>query len=378
MRLSDFILRDMESILQRWEAFAAGLLPAAGHMDRAELRDHAEQILQAVAKDVLTPQTREAQSEKSKGRAPTLTDAKETAAQTHAFLRARGGFDIKQLAAEYRALRASVLSIWIDACAPDSPPLDDMIRFNEAVDQALAESVDAFSQQLDQARNLLLGMLGHDMRSPLQAIQQTALYLAALNAGAEVTQAASILMSSGASVQALLDDLVDFNRTKFGLGIRVMPTEVDVAALFADTLKQLRAAHPQRRLELDVTSDVRGVWDGRRLQQLLGTLVGNAIKYGAADEPVRVVVVGRECDLLFRVCNQGRAIDRATLGQIFDPLIRGPRTDGMQDDKGLGLGLYIAREIAKAHGGDIEAASDEKETVFAVRLPRVGVSAAIS
>ena len=123
MRLSDFILRDMEPILEQWEASAGTLLPAAGYMDRTELRDHAEHILRAVAKDLLTPQTSEAQAEKSRGLAPRLTDARETAAETHALLRARSGFHINQLAAEYRALRASVLRLWIDTCQPAPPPL---------------------------------------------------------------------------------------------------------------------------------------------------------------------------------------------------------------------------------------------------------------
>jgi RsbT co-antagonist protein rsbRD N-terminal domain len=104
MRLADFILRDMEPILAQWEAFAATLLPAAANLDASGLRDHAEQILQAVAKDLRTSQTKEAQREKSLGRGPRLNDATETAAQTHALLRARAGFNINQLAAEYRAL----------------------------------------------------------------------------------------------------------------------------------------------------------------------------------------------------------------------------------------------------------------------------------
>lgn len=370
MRLSKFILGNMEPILEQWEVFAATLLPAARDLERAALRDHAQQILEAIAKDLLMPQTREAQSEKSKGRAPQLADAKETAAQTHALLRARAGFDIKQLAAEYRALRASVLRLWMDGSAPAPPDLQDMIRFNEAVDQALAESVDIFSQHVDQARNLLLGMLGHDMRSPLQAVQHTAMYLSQLNAGAEVSQAASILISSGASIKALVDDLVDFNRTRLGLGIKIAPAPVDIGAVFAVKLEQLRTAHPGHRVELDVTGEVRGAWDGRRLQQVLGNLVENAIKHGAGGAPIRVVVVGRETDLLFRVCNRGPVIDRHTIAQLFDPLTRGPQSAGTQDDTGLGLGLYIAREITEAHGGEIEAQSDETETVFAVRLPR--------
>ena len=109
MRLADFILRDMEPILAAWEAFASVQLPAAKHMKSLALRDHARQILEAVAKDLSTSQSREAQTAKSLGQAPLLIGAPETAAQTHALLRAQSGFDINQLAAEYRALRASVL-----------------------------------------------------------------------------------------------------------------------------------------------------------------------------------------------------------------------------------------------------------------------------
>jgi len=371
MRLSEFILRDMEAILAQWEAFAGTQLPAAASMKSLALRDHAQEILQAVVNDLSTSQTQEAQAEKSMGRAPKLLDAPETAAQTHALLRAQSGFDINQLAAEYRALRASVLRLWTNACQPEAPHLDDMIRFNEAIDQALAESIGFYSAQVDQARNLFLGMLGHDMRSPLQAIQVTASYLAALNAGAQVSEAASRLINGGARMKALLDDLLDFARTKLGMGINIAPTNVDVAKLFADELKQLRAAYPDHRLELEVVGDSRGLWDGLRLQQLLGNLVVNAIKYGAPDAPVRVVVAGREADLRFEVRNSGPAIERSTLDQMFDPLKRDPKRVGRYDESSsLGLGLYIAREIASAHGGTIEARSDKTETVFAVRLPR--------
>ncbi|CAD6558250.1 hypothetical protein LMG28727_06580 [Paraburkholderia kirstenboschensis] len=131
-------------------------------------------------------------------------------------LRARTGFNINQLIAEYRALRVSVLRLWIDDCEPDLTYLDDVVRFDEAMDQALAESVCFFSAQVEQSRNLLLGMLGHDMRSPLQAIQITASHLAALNADEKVSDAAARLIRSGARMQALLDDLSDFNWTQLG------------------------------------------------------------------------------------------------------------------------------------------------------------------
>jgi signal transduction histidine kinase len=371
MRLADFIARNIEPILVEWEAFAATLLPAARSMDSSALRDHAEQILLAVAKDISTPQTTEAQREKSLGRAPVTIDATETAAQTHAILRARRGFDINQLAAEYRALRASVLRLWIDKCHPSAPHMDDMIRFNEAIDQALAESVSFFTEQVEQARNLLLGMLGHDMRSPLQTIQITASYLAALNAGERVSEAAGRLIRSGVRMQSLLDDLCDFNRTQLGLGINISPHDVHLEPVLADVVDELRAAYPGRQIALEIDGDLRGGWDEQRMQQLLSNLVINAIKYGAPDAPVLVIAVATDADVRIEVKNQGEPIDPQTLARIFDPLQRG----GDQKDKGgsksgLGLGLYIASEIARAHHGKIEAKSDPKETAFIVRVPR--------
>jgi signal transduction histidine kinase len=352
MRLADFILRDMESILIEWEAFAATLFPVPADPGRLVLRDHAQQILEAVARDLSTSQTRRAQAEKSKGRARKLTGAPETAAETHAVLRAKSGFDINQLAAEYRALRASVLRQWMDACQLDELGLEDIVRFNEAIDQAIAESIAFFSAQVDRARNLLLGMLGHDMRSPLNSIQVTATYLADLNAGAEVSEAASRLIHSGASMKALLDDLVDFNRTNLGLGITVSFANADLSALFADELDQLRGAHAGRQIELEVAGDTRGRWDGPRLQQLLRNLVSNAIKYGVPDAPIRVLLTGENANVRLEVINRGPTIDASILDEIFNPLKRGPaQEDGHGTDAGLGLGLYIVQQIALAHWG---------------------------
>ncbi len=162
---------------------------------------------------------------------------------------------------------------------------------------------------MERARNLLLGMLGHDMRSPLNTVRMTASYLAALNAGEEVSEAASLLIRSGKSMQTLLDDLVDFNRTKLGLGVNVVPSDIDLAAVVADELEQLRGRHPDRRIELAATGNHRGRWDGARLQQLLRNLVSNAIRYGSPDTPVRVALRGDEDDVYLEVSNCGPTID---------------------------------------------------------------------
>ena len=107
------------------------------------------------------------------------------------------------------------------------------------------------------------------------------------------------------------------------------------------------------------------------MRQLLRNLVLNAIKYGAQGRPVNVVLTGEESDVRLKVMNSGAGIERSALDQIFDPLRRGPgQRKSHQIDEGLGLGLYIVREVARAHGGEVDVHSDSAETVFAVRLPR--------
>jgi signal transduction histidine kinase len=276
------------------------------------------------------------------------------------------------MAAEYRALRASVLYLWTKKSEPNAVDPQEMIRFNEAIDQAIAESVAFFSAQIDNERNLFLGMLGHDMRSPLQVIQLTAVQLSKLDAGPDVATCAARLAKSTRSLKALLDDLLDFNRTKLGLGIMISPAPVDLAEAFSGEIEQLRTANPGRTIEMEVDGDVSGVWDINRLNQLLGNLVVNALEYGAFSSPVKIVLTGLPGEVVIAVCNEGPQIEQSMLARIFEPLKRGleqPLVSGT--DGSMGLGLYIAREITTAHGGDIAASSDEKETAFTVRLPRL-------
>jgi signal transduction histidine kinase len=375
MRLGQYILRDMEMILERWEAFATTRLPAADSMSSRALRDHGPEILQAIVADLATFQTDDEQEAKSMGLAPVVPNAPHTAAQTHAVLRAESGFDIEQLVSEYRALRASVLSGWMEACLPERPRFTDMLRFNEAIDQALAESIAFFTTHVTRARSLLLGMLSHDLRSPLHTIQMTARLLRALDPGGEVGSAIERLVRSGARMQKLLDDLIDYNRTELGLRIPVTPREVDLGQVCAEELEQIRATYPERAVDLDVTGDCRGSWDPDRMQQLLNNLVLNALHYGEPHATIHVAVRSSESDLRLSVANEGKPIDGDTLAHIFEPLRRG-QNGAAANKSGLGLGLYIASEIAKAHGGAIAVDAIRNQTVFTVSLPKAAPAAA--
>lgn len=370
VRLADFILSDMEAIVANWEAFAR-TLPAADGMGSRALRDHAEQILQAIAADLSTAQSAQQRTDKSQGLAPPLS-ARETAAQTHAVLRARSGFDIKQLVAEYRALRTSVLSLWSERFPfRAETDLQDVIRFNEAIDQALTESVDFFSFKVDQSRNLMLGMLGHDLRTPLQAIQMTAKLLEALNAGEKVSQAAGRLISSGTRMQQLLGDLLDFNRLQLGLGMPITTARIDLEAVVQEEVQELRAAYPEREIQLRSHGETPGAWDVKRVRQLLSNLIVNALTHGAPDTAVGVILTSDANEVRIQVTNRGPVIEPAHLADIFQPLNRGAASaDKSAVDSGFGLGLFIAAEVAKGHGGCIDVDSNELGTAFTAILPR--------
>lgn len=370
MRLSEYILTKMEDILVEWESFAKLLYPTKANMSSAGLRDHAKQILHAVAADLVTEQSAEEQKQKSKGLAFKSRNAPETAAQTHAVLRAQSGMDINQLAAEYRALRASVLRLWKESCNISPADVEDVLRFNEAIDQALAESISYFSDQVDRSRNLLLGMLGHDMRSPLNAITLNAEHLASLNAGREISEVAESLIICGESMKSLLDDLVDFSRRNLGLGISIDVSPVELGKICVAEVKLHGVAYPKSVVNLTLEGDLQGNWDGQRLQQVLRNLLTNASAYGTPGVPVGVLVHGNENSVCIEVRNAGPPIAPEVAERIFDPLKRGSMLDSQANQKGMGLGLYIVREISRAHGGDVELESNDQETKFSVRLPR--------
>ncbi len=170
MKLSKFITENMEKILVEWEEFARTIHPASTTMDSLSLRDHARQILGTIVKDIESTQTDKEQTDKSKGLAPSLP-GKETAATTHGVERQISGFDIKQLGSEYRALRASVIKLWkMQLTEFSDEEFNDMMFFNEAIDQALAESISSYSDGVNLSREVFLGILGHDLRGPLSSI----------------------------------------------------------------------------------------------------------------------------------------------------------------------------------------------------------------
>src|SRR5688572_24558899 len=172
MRLADFILAKTEQILTEWEAFARGIWPGATTSPR-ELRDHAEDILRAAARDMASAQTGEQQSDKSKGDGDIGRDSRrlDGASDVHAVGRVASGFNLMDVVAEYRALRASVVRLWRESRPdPDRRDLDDLTRFHESIDQSLTTAVRSYTERVDRSRQMFLAILGHDLRNPLNAV----------------------------------------------------------------------------------------------------------------------------------------------------------------------------------------------------------------
>jgi signal transduction histidine kinase len=374
MRLSEFISKNMERILVEWEAFARTLGPAADTMDITALRDHAEQMLRAIVKDLNTYQSKAEQSDKSKGKADEDPSGGDSAASTHGELRALHGFSLVQMVSEYRALRASVLRLWAET-AKNRDNLDpvDLTRFNEAIDQALAESVVDFSAEIDRSRDMLLGIVGHDLRNPLGAIIRSAADLVETeDPSSRYHRTASRILDAGRRMKSILSDLMDLTRGRLGEGIPITRADADLAKIGRQVTEEIAVMYPNRQLSCEASGPLRGHWDGGRIGQALSNLIANAAKHGAPDGPVTVTLRGEPEKVVLSVHNLGPEISKDRQAQIFLPLQRfGPDDPGPTGEHGLGLGLFIVSEIAKAHGGwtGVES-TDEAGTTFTINLPR--------
>src|SRR5688500_12810706 len=169
-RLSAFIRQNVEPILAEWETFARSL-PQGNTMDIAALRDHAKEMLFVIADDLDDPQTAEEQGDKARGESDAGHGSILTSAQEHGAGRAESGFTVGEMVAEFRALRASVMRLWSNTQqAATTSDLVDMTRFNEAIDQAIAESITQYTGKIGQTKERFLAILGHDLRSPVGAI----------------------------------------------------------------------------------------------------------------------------------------------------------------------------------------------------------------
>lgn len=373
VRLSNFIRENIEVILQEWEEFAVSLHPLEDS-NKAKLRDHAQQMLMVICTDLDTFQNEQASVEKSKGKAPALP--RDTAAETHAEDRLESGFTIEELMAEYRAMRASVLRLWqLRVKQADELAAQDMLRFNEAIDQALTESVGRYSEMTRDSQHVFLAILGHDVRNPLGAIRMGAQFMLLDEELAEKHRTvATRILGSTKRVTEIVNDLIDYSTGNLGSGMPIKVARTDFAPTCIHVVDEIRALYPGRVIDLDVSGDLNVLWDAARMSQALSNLIGNAIQHGAKEQPVWITAKGG-AEIILSVQNMGAAMEASRLRTMFDPAkhfaVRSASERSNSEADNLGLGLYITREIVDAHGGSISVTSTESAgTSFIVTLPR--------
>jgi signal transduction histidine kinase len=218
-------------------------------------------------------------------------------------------------------------------------------------------------------RERFLAILAHDLRQPLNVFALGSETLAAADTPQDVRDRVKTHFDKATGrMQRMIGELLDFSRTRpQGGGMPIAPKTVDLADIVRDVVDEVRLAQPKRELTLDVVSTCRGTWDADRLAQVVSNLVENALAHSAPDSPVRVVLTSVEDRVDVTVENHGSPIAPEVLASLFDPFKRGSsRTIGA---RGLGLGLYIVDQIARAHGGKVMVRSDAAVTRFNVTLP---------
>ena len=376
MRLSRFINEHVDEILVEWECFARTLGPAADALSVIALRDHAKEILCAIALDIESWQNSEQQLQKSQG-LESDKQGKESAASIHGALRQASDFSPWQLSAEYRALRATVLRLWLPQVRQMSATtIYEMVRVNEAIDQALTESVITYSSRTEQTRDLFLAVLGHDLRAPLSTMAMAGeLLMSPQVAPDQILQVGVRVARSTRLMSGMIDDLLGYSQTHTGAGMPVVSHQVDIRSICRSAIEHAHVMHPDCQFSLETQGDLSGSFDGVRLHQLFTNLLSNAAQYGTYEHSVVIDARGEPDVITIHVTNRGAMIPEASLRTIFTSLVQLAQEDDSdgRPRTSLGLGLFVAREIVVAHGGTIAVKSNEVDgTTFTIRLPRAG------
>jgi signal transduction histidine kinase len=338
-------------------------------MDVAALRDHAEAMLLVIARDLETPQSERERAEKSRGIQDAVDDV-DSAASQHGLGRAESGFGVDHMIAEFRALRASVVSLWRKQQKHEgSSDLEEITRFHEAIDQAIAESMAEYTRAVETTRDRFFAVLGHDLRTPLGVILMSSQFLLETgNLSDSERTLVTGMEKSGRRMIELVRDLLDLALTRLGSGIPLKCAPMDMDVLVREVVAEVAGSSPASRIEVETSGDLTGAWDKARLGQAFSNLVSNAVQHGSQTAPIRVAARGDVSGkVTVSVANEGPPIPRDQISGIFDAMKGQPDNS---DRRHLGLGLYIVDKIVEAHGGTIDIHSAEGEgTTFIVSLP---------
>jgi signal transduction histidine kinase len=373
-KLPDFIEKNREALLREWDSFAKSL-DFERTMSPETQRDHAGQMLDAIAADMRTTESLIERELKGKGLSPDNSPALKTAGHNHAIARLAEQFSLSELVSEFRAIRAGVLRLWARQHPNAADHLNDMVRFNESLDEILAASSQSYSTKINEARDVIIGILAHDLRNPIHSVMLGVRHLLQSKAtDSNAIKAVARMQRAASRMSELVSNLLDYARTSLGDSMPVFPGPARIHSICSHAIEEVESAYPGRDITLVCVEDVEGSWDSARIIQLLTNLLVNALQHGDASGVVSVTVSARVDSVVIDVYNEGEPISPGSLGTLFHPLYRRASVGAhahKAGSSGLGLGLFIASQIARSHGGDIKVESTrEGGTIFSLALPK--------
>jgi len=245
----------------------------------------------------------------------------------------------------------------------------DLIAFHlDTLEQlALSEERLQIERETSELREQFIAILGHDLRNPLNAIANSAQLLARINHEDRTQKLVNIIKDSSFRMNGLIENMLDFASGRLGGGITISASaDEDLEKILFQVIEEIHAISPDKKMKLnfDVTHPVNA--DGKRIAQLFSNLLGNALSYSPAESTIEITAESNDEQFTLCVANPGKKIPEAAMERLFQPFSRG---EVEPNQKGLGLGLYIASEIAKAHGGSLTVSSSETQTCFTLSLP---------
>ncbi len=369
-RLAQCLADHKQALLAEWVARvrADTQVPQADTLPTLALIDHMPLLIDQIARRLV-----ENGDPERAGRAVGVSQM----AFEHAQERFDENYDLKAALRELAIFRVVLL----DRFTVESVELDhdSAVVIHAAIDAAMATSAlelerlrasslrasaDALRAEAE-LRERFVAILSHDLRTPLQTIGLGAQSLERDDLDARTKRTLARIADSSARMNRLIEEMLDFTRLRRG-GMPIHPVPGELAGIVQTALGEIATANPSRHVHVHVEGDTAGTWDADRITQILTNLVGNAIQHGAVDAPVHITVTGHPCAVTLAVHNAGAPIPADVMAYIFEPFRRASKRV-----IGLGLGLYIVREIARAHGGDVTVTSnDDDGTTFLVTFPR--------
>jgi signal transduction histidine kinase len=348
---------DVDVIAATWEATVMERLPHLQRLERAIVIDHLPEFLVGLASWV--------DGDEATGRR-----GFEALAQGHALQRLGHGVNLATLSTEYQVLRNVILEHLLRVESSTAVRVS-LVRLNDGIDYAVNEAIRRYSTRRDEIRERFVGILGHDLRNPLNALNLAAVAIASTPCSeAKHHRMGATIQRSADRMMRMISDVIDFAHAHLGNGIPAVPKHCNMGDICEEAAQELRLGHPHRTIEVTGAGDLDGHWERDREMQALSNLIGNAVQHG--QDPITIAV--RESPdrltVITRVSNGGAAIPKDLIGRLFDPFRQGDECAARLRTN-LGLGLYIVQQIAMAHGAVCSVTSSSDQTCFEIAWPRV-------